>query len=102
MILSSSCIANEAQPSSLGEYEMICKTKDNFNIYGHLDSNTISYLYHQTSEEKWLVSSKIGDPVAAMGISSVQICPEDMKNDISQYQPILMRRHENIPNNFLE
>ena len=70
----------------IGEYELICTKEDSQNLYGHVSNNSISYLYYHELEKKWLISPQIGDPVAGIGISSLQICPEDIQNESSQWQ----------------
>ena len=70
----------------IGEYELICTTENFQNVYGHVNLNTISYMYYHEFEQKWLLSPQIGDPVAAIGISSLQVCPEDIRIESSQWQ----------------
>ena len=70
----------------------ICKAikqhtkEDSQNLYGHVSNNSISYLYYHELEKKWLVSPQIGDPIAGIGISSLQLCPEDIQNKSLQWQ----------------
>lgn len=80
IVLSSSCFGQSAQESLLGEYEEVCHLEDDRVVYGHADISTISYLYYLHGDNQWLLSSQIGDPVANIGISSLQFCPEDNSN----------------------
>lgn len=78
ILLTSACVASEAHSSKLGEYQEICST-DQHLIYSHVDGTIISYLYY--TNYKWLISPQINDPVAWIGIPSLQVCPIDEEKD---------------------
>lgn len=78
----SDCISVEAQPLSMGEYEIVCSASAN-NIYSHTDSSSMSLLHYLKKEEKWVISSILGSNLVYMATTSQKLCQQSSANHIN-------------------
>ena len=49
LVLSSNCLAQQAQDEAIGNYQQICKQSDLTHVYIHIDPAINMYLYYQTA-----------------------------------------------------
>ena len=79
--MTSNCYGSEAQPDTVGEYASLCTSNDDRNVYYSLSSGSFLYYF----EDKWVVSPHVGTSEVAVGINSLQICPDDIDSTSMDY-----------------
>ena len=67
----------------MGLYEPIGQSHGR-KIYQHKNDNINSFLSYDTFKKMWIISPTIGNASnTAMAVQSLQICPEDINENIS-------------------
>ena len=85
VILSSDCLSEGIFPEYMGEYQFLCQSENGKKFYSHNSDQVNSYIYYEENLNQWLVSNQIGDPIAALGINSLQNCLLDNELTNSVY-----------------